>query len=124
LIDRLADIDLRRHVEDGFGPELDHCVTQFGSSDVHLVEVNAATSPGRRQTFETTGDEIVDDENFDAVVDEPIDEIGADESGAAGDEGLRNHLTSKLSVANRRGYPERSSTHRRLGATMGAFRLS
>lgn len=78
------------------------------------MNVNAATSPSRCETLETPGAEIVNHEDFDTVVNEPIDEIGSDEPGATGDEGLRNHLTSKLGVDDRCGWRMALRPHRRL----------
>jgi hypothetical protein len=65
--------------------------------------MDSTASPCRGEPLEPTAAQIINDKDFDAVIDESIDEVGADESGAAGDEGLRDHLTSKLGFDDRCG---------------------
>ena len=58
----------------------------LGVADVGLVEARAARQRGA-EVLALAGDEVVDDRHLVAAIEERVDEVGADEAGAAGDQG-------------------------------------
>ncbi len=66
-----------------------------GVLDFALAELSGGVDPGGFAEFVGVGLEVVEDADGVAVAEEEVDEMGADEAGAAGDEGalsVRGHV--------------------------------
>ena len=84
---RNADVDLCSEVEDGLGPGGIEDPCQPGRvADIRLDQLGAARDRVA-QVLAATGREIVHDRDRVATLDQRIDEVRADEAGAACDEG-------------------------------------
>ena len=87
VLDRLAHIDLRGQVEDDVGPRRgEHAAHAPRVADVGLLEAGA---PRQRaaEVLALAGGQVVDDRDLVAAIEERVDEVRADEAGAAGDQG-------------------------------------
>jgi hypothetical protein len=87
VLDRLAHIDLRREVEDDVGPRRgEHAAHPVRVADVGLLEARAARERGG-EVLALAGGQVVDDQDLVAAIEQRVDEVRADEAGAAGDQG-------------------------------------
>ena len=86
--DRAADVDLGREVEDHVGRRGgDERGDALGVADVGLVQHGAAGERALEVGGAARG-EVVEHLDGVAALDQRVDEVGPDEPGAAGDEGL------------------------------------
>ena len=81
-------VGLGGQVEDHLGPAPGHQLDDAGDADVELVEgeLVAGVGPGLGQVGQRAGREVVDHVDGVALGQQPVDEGGADEAGAAGDQ--------------------------------------
>ena len=88
VLDRYPHVGLGGEVEDHLRPALGHQVGQARVADVEAVEGEPAVGhgPGRAEVGQRTGREVVDHVDLLPLGQEALDEAGADEPGAPGDE--------------------------------------
>ena len=84
---RLAHVDLRAEVEDASGFTRSTSSThRVGVADVCLDELGAAARERAVEVLAPAGREVVDDGHLVAALEQRVDEVRADEAGAACDE--------------------------------------
>ena len=89
----LADAGLGGEVEDDFGP-----FPPDDLGDAGVVEAGVVEGGGVVEAAEVAGGEVVDDRDGVVVLQQGRDQMGADEAGAAGDQGFDGFRQGKNSA--------------------------
>src|SRR5699024_4291763 len=92
ILDGFADIDLGCEVEDDLGAEIAHDFVNIHGEQFSHYERDLLGTIVLSQVLTATAAQVVNDENLVSLRNKKVNEVRADEAGAAGDDGTHSGL--------------------------------